>query len=150
VAVVRPEDHPETIAELERHTVIEPKAERRPKRQPPPEMYPIPAGAYRPWRTFSANVEAARRYALARLESVQFNCLDRLFTRESGWRVHARNKSSGAYGIPQALPGRKMAWAGDDWRDNATTQVRWGIHYVNVRYGSACSALQHAYRTGWY
>ena len=110
----------------------------------------IPTGVYRPWRTFSANVTRARVYALARLESVQFNCLDRLFTRESGWRVHALNRRSGAYGIPQALPGSKMAAFGDDWRDNATTQVKWGIHYVNARYGSACRALQHAYDTGWY
>ena len=136
---------------------VDPTPEPTPKPTKKPKPKPVakpdvtwPSGAYRPWRYFNANVTRARVYALARLERVQFNCIDRLFTRESGWRVHAENKSSGAYGIPQSLPGRKMAKFGDDWRDNATTQVKWGIWYVNNRYGSACRALQHSYNTGWY
>lgn len=101
-------------------------------------------------RTFGASVAAARAYALDRLGEQQFGCLDDLVRRESGWRVTASNRSSGAYGLPQALPGRKMAKYGSDWRTNATVQLKWMIAYVNGRYGSACRALQHARSTGWY
>ena len=73
----------------------------------------------------------------------QWTCLDRLWTRESGWRVHTENRSSGAYGIPQAHPGRKMASAGRDWRDNAATQIRWGLGYIDNRYGAPCGAWRH-------
>jgi len=118
-----------------------------PTHPPRPKLY---GKSYKPWREFTANVEAARTYARSVLSKTSFYCLDVLFDRESGWRVHAGNRTSGAYGIPQALPGSKMAWAGDDWRDNATTQVRWGIHYIKGRYGNACIALDHSYRTGWY
>jgi hypothetical protein len=79
-----------------------------------------------------------------------FNCLDRLWTRESGWNHRARNRYSGAYGIPQALPGGKMRSAGRDWRTNPRTQVRWGLGYIKHRYGSPCRAWRHAKATGWY
>ena len=79
----------------------------------------------------------------------QFGCLDPLWTRESGWRVSAAN-SSGAYGIPQALPGSKMAMYGADWRTNPRTQIAWGMHYIAGRYGSPCSAWAHFEATGWY
>ena len=59
---------------------------------------------------------------------------------ESGWRANAYNTSSGAYGIPQALPGRKMASAGADWVTNANTQIDWGLSYIKGRYGSPCAA----------
>jgi hypothetical protein len=110
----------------------------------------LAGGPYKPWRVFSANVIAARSWLKSQLSSTSFRCIDVLFDRESGWRVHAGNKTSGAYGIPQALPGSKMSWAGDDWRDNATTQVKWGLHYIRGRYGNPCIALDHSYRTGWY
>lgn len=80
----------------------------------------------------------------------EFACLDRLWMRESGWRVHALNKSSGAYGIPQALPATKMASAGPDWRDNAATQITWGLRYIKSRYGSPCRAWAHEVSAGWY
>jgi hypothetical protein len=96
------------------------------------------------------SVADAKAYALSRLGATQFSCLDRLARRESGWRVHAVNSSSGAYGIPQALPGSKMAIIADDWRDNPVTQVRWMIRYVNARYGSACGAWAHSEAVGWY
>ena len=134
-------------------TVSEPPSASERSHDPPKVADPPPRRsltAYKPWRTFNANVAAARRYALERLGRRQFSCLDILFDRESRWRVHAINRRSGAYGIPQALPGRKMAWAGSDWRDNATTQVRWALHYLAGRYGTACSGLAHSYRTGWY
>jgi hypothetical protein len=82
--------------------------------------------------------------------SSQWACLDALWTRESGWNVHARNASSGAYGIPQSLPGSKMASAGPNWVHNAATQIRWGLGYIGARYGSACTAWSHSQATGWY
>lgn len=93
---------------------------------------------------------AAQKYALERLGNTQYSCIYKLFMRESGWRWNAYNKNSGAYGIPQALPGSKMASAGDDWKTNPITQVKWGIRYVNGRYGSACGAWNHFQRSGWY
>jgi hypothetical protein len=79
----------------------------------------------------------------------QFGCLDSLFSRESGWRTTAANPS-GAYGIPQALPGSKMASAGSDWRYNPETQIRWGLGYIAARYGSPCGAWGHSESHGWY
>jgi phage-related protein len=81
---------------------------------------------------------------------VQFSPLDRLWTRESNWNYKARNPSSGAYGIPQALPGSKMASAGADWQTNPATQVRWGLGYIHDRYGSPSGAWAHSQNTGWY
>ena len=80
----------------------------------------------------------------------QFGCLDSLWTRESNWRVNADNPSSSAYGIPQALPGSKMASAGADWATNPVTQIRWGLGYIQDRYGSPCSAWGHSESRGWY
>jgi hypothetical protein len=68
----------------------------------------------------------------------------------SRWDPHATNPSTGAYGLPQALPGSKMASAGADWADNPATQIRWMIGYVNSRYGGSCAALSHSYSYGWY
>ena len=76
-------------------------------------------------------------------------CLDKLFNRESGWRTNARN-SSGAYGIPQALPGSKMASAGANWATDARTQIAWGLDYIKSRYGSPCGAWAHSQSSGWY
>ncbi len=80
----------------------------------------------------------------------QFNCLVSLWNKESGWRVNAANSSSGAYGIPQALPGSKMASAGADWETNAGTQIEWGLGYVSGRYGTPCGAWAHSVDNGWY
>jgi hypothetical protein len=80
----------------------------------------------------------------------QFSCLDALWTRESGWNLHATNPTSGAYGIPQALPAIKMASAGADWRTDVTTQVRWGVSYIDSVYGSPCAAWSHEEKAGWY
>jgi hypothetical protein len=78
-----------------------------------------------------------------------FGCLDSLWIRESHWNVHAANPS-GAYGIPQALPGSKMASAGSDWQDNPVTQIKWGLGYIQDRYGSPCGAWAHSQGHGWY
>lgn len=80
----------------------------------------------------------------------QFSCLVSLWNRESGWRAEALNPWSGAYGIPQALPGEKMSSAGPDWRTNAATQIAWGLSYIKARYGSPCGAWAHSESTGWY
>jgi hypothetical protein len=82
--------------------------------------------------------------------AAQFACLDPLWERESGWQVDAYNASSGAYGIPQALPGGKMASAGADWQTDADTQIRWGISYIDDTYGSPCGAWEHEEADGWY
>ena len=80
----------------------------------------------------------------------QWGCLDALWGRESGWNAYAANGSSGAYGIPQALPAWKMASAGSDWRTNPITQIRWGISYIASKYGSPCNALSHSNAYGYY
>jgi hypothetical protein len=80
----------------------------------------------------------------------QFPCLDKLWKRESGWNHRASNNSSGAYGIPQALPGSKMASEGSDWRTSPATQIKWGLGYIKGRYNSPCGAWSHSQNTGWY
>lgn len=80
----------------------------------------------------------------------QFGCLDLLWTRESNWNVYADNPTSSAYGIPQSLPGSKMASAGSDWATNPVTQITWGLGYIQDRYGSPCSAWGHSQSVGWY
>ena len=80
----------------------------------------------------------------------QFPCLDSLYIGESDWRVDADNPTSSAYGIPQALPGEKMASAGADWATNPETQIRWGLGYIRDRYGSPCSANAFKSANNWY
>jgi hypothetical protein len=80
----------------------------------------------------------------------QFPYLNWLWNRESGWNVYAENPYSGAYGIPQADPGAKMASAGPDWPGNATTQIRWGLRYIRSTYGSPRLAWDHEVADGWY
>ncbi|MCG2798862.1 MAG: ubiquitin-like domain-containing protein [Cellulomonas sp.] len=98
----------------------------------------------------SAQAVAQSMMASHGWDDAEFACLVALWNRESGWRVNAENKSSGAYGIPQALPGSKMASAGADWQTNAATQITWGLGYISGRYGTPCSAYQHLQSSGWY
>lgn len=98
---------------------------------------------------------AAQSYAAQRLGAYgwgddQLSCLLKLWTKESGWRADAYNRSSGAYGIPQALPGSKMATAGPDWMTNAGTQIEWGLRYISGRYGSPCAAWSFHLGHNWY
>jgi hypothetical protein len=79
----------------------------------------------------------------------EFNCLVSLWKKESGWRVNAANPS-GAYGIPQALPGSKMSSAGADWATNPDTQIRWGLGYIQDRYATPCGAWNKSQSSGWY
>ena len=80
----------------------------------------------------------------------QWTPLQKLWNRESGWNKYASNPYSGAYGIPQALPGSKMASAGNHWRTNATTQIRWGLRYIKGVYGRPRVAWEHELAYGWY
>jgi hypothetical protein len=99
----------------------------------------------------SGSPEAIAQQLLAQFGwSGQFACLYSLWQRESGWNMYAENPSSGAYGIPQALPGSKMASAGSDWASNAATQIRWGLSYIKSVYGSPCGAWSHEEGYGWY
>jgi hypothetical protein len=83
--------------------------------------------------------------------SDQFSgCLEPLWEKESNWNHTAQNPSSGAYGIPQSLPGEKMASHGDDWQTNPATQIAWGIDYIKGRYGTPCEAWAHSQSVGWY
>jgi hypothetical protein len=82
--------------------------------------------------------------------SDQMSCLGPLWEQESSWDPHAQNPSSGAYGIPQALPGSKMESAGSDWESNPATQIEWGLGYIQDRYGSPCGAWEHSQANGWY
>jgi hypothetical protein len=82
--------------------------------------------------------------------SFQFACLDKLWTKESNWRYKARNKTSGAHGIPQALPATKMESIGTDWRTNPVTQISWGLRYIEVRYETPCKAYKKFQRSNWY
>jgi len=96
------------------------------------------------------SVATAASAAAATWSSGQFSCLDPLWEHESGWSVTAANPGSGAYGIPQALPGSRMASAGPDWQTNAATQINWGLTYIKDTYGSPCAAWAHSQATGWY
>jgi len=80
----------------------------------------------------------------------QFVCLETLWFRESNWNHKATNPVTGAYGIPQSLPGRKMATFGDDWKTNPATQIKWGADYIEKRYGTPCEALDFFYDRNWY
>ncbi|MGK5444844.1 lytic transglycosylase domain-containing protein [Micromonospora sp. URMC 105] len=108
---------------------------------------PIPASC----NEFSGNREVGCALLLdAGFGIDQMPCLDKLWTKESGWNHKASNPSSGAYGIPQALPGSKMGSVADDWRTNPATQIKWGLGYIEGRYGDPCGAWAHSQRVGWY
>ncbi|WP_326723463.1 MULTISPECIES: transglycosylase SLT domain-containing protein [unclassified Streptomyces] len=83
-------------------------------------------------------------------DAAQFNAFSKIVEHESGWDVNATNSSSGAYGLVQALPGSKMASAGSDWKTNPETQIKWGLNYMNDRYGSPVGAWNFWQANGWY
>nr|WP_292832735.1 lytic transglycosylase domain-containing protein [Microbacterium sp.] len=112
-----------------------------PGRWSPPFVAPDPGSA----QAIAYEMVAARGWS-----DGEFACLVALWNKESGWRVNAYNASSGAYGIPQALPGGKMASAGADWSTNPATQISWGLGYIEGRYGTPCGAWNHSQAKGWY
>lgn len=97
-----------------------------------------------------AQAIAATQVAARGWGTAEYTCLVQLWQRESGWRVNAYNASSGAYGIPQSLPGSKMQSAGDDWQTNPATQITWGLGYIASRYGTPCGAWAHSEEHNWY
>ncbi len=108
------------------------------------------AASSAPAASGSARSIAKRVLASFGWSTSQFSCLEPLWAGESGWNVTASNPSTGAYGIPQALPASKMASTGPDWRTSAVTQIRWGLTYIKGTYGSPCAAWSHAQADGWY
>lgn len=80
----------------------------------------------------------------------EYKCLNQLWTKESNWNYKARNKRSGAHGIPQALPATKMNVVSTDWRTNPVTQIRWGLRYISIRYETPCKALSKHKRSNYY
>ena len=98
----------------------------------------------------SAQAEAANQMKAYGWGADQLACLIPLWQKESGWNSTAANPSSGAYGIPQSLPGNKMASAGADWQTNPATQIKWGLGYIAERYKTPCGAWNHSIAVGWY
>ncbi|MEU6535314.1 transglycosylase SLT domain-containing protein [Streptomyces sp. NPDC047000] len=94
-----------------------------------------------------AQIQAMARQMVA---SGQFQCFSNIVDHESSWNYHAVNASSGAYGLFQALPGSKMSSAGSDWQTNPATQIKWGLNYMNSRYGSPCQAWSFWQANHWY
>lgn len=99
-----------------------------------------------------SSYSAAQVQAMARqmMSAGDFQCFSNIVTRESGWNYTATNAGSGAYGLVQALPGSKMASAGADWQTNPATQIKWGLNYMNDRYGSPCGAWSFWQAHSWY
>jgi hypothetical protein len=112
----------------------------------PPNPGPIPADC----NAYKGNPAIGCKLLLqAGFGIDQMSCLFNLWTKESGWSTSSAN-SSGAYGIPQALPGSKMAAYGSDWRTNPATQIQWGLGYIKGRYGNPCGAWAHFRANNWY
>lgn len=150
------------------YTVTVPKPKPEPKPEPAPAApapkavpkpapaVPAPQAAAAPTAvTWDTTPGTAQAYAASKLSAYgwgqeQMSCLTSLWTKESSWNYQASNPSSGAYGIPQSLPGSKMASAGADWRTNPQTQINWGLGYIKGSYGSPCAAWGHSQATGWY
>ncbi|GAA0487304.1 MULTISPECIES: transglycosylase SLT domain-containing protein [Streptomyces] len=99
-----------------------------------------------------ASYTIAETQAMARqmMPADQFQCFSNIVDHESGWNYRATNAGSGAYGLVQALPGSKMASAGSDWQTNPATQIKWGLGYMNDRYGSPCGAWSFWQANSWY
>ncbi|MGW1230104.1 aggregation-promoting factor C-terminal-like domain-containing protein [Streptomyces sp. NPDC001478] len=111
-----------------------------------PAMAATPAAA--PTSASSGSAQDTARQMIG--DEAQFQCFSNIVSHESGWNPTATNASSGAYGLVQALPGSKMASAGSDWQTNPATQIKWGMDYMNSRYGSPCGAWSFWQANSWY
>lgn len=122
-------------------------AEEAARKKRPPNFGPIPASCqvYKGNRAIGCTLMLQAGFGLD-----QMPCLDKLWTKESGWNERSHNRSSGAYGIPQALPGSKMSKFGGDWEYNPATQVKWGLSYIKSTYDTPCGAWQTFLNKGWY
>jgi len=144
-AIERARRKAESDAEAARKRAAEEAAR---KNRPPSKPYtgPIPASC----QEYSGNRAIGCALMLEAGHGLdQFPCLEKLWTKESGWTTTSSNPN-GAYGIPQALPGSKMATYGSDWQTNPATQIKWGLNYIKSRYSTPCGAWQHFLDTGWY
>ena len=121
-----------------------------PTADPKPTTSPSAAPAPRPLRLVRRSRSRRRCWPTSAGHRVSSAVSTSFWERESGWNPAATNPYSGAYGIPQALPGAKMASAGADWETNAATQIRWGLGYIKDTYGSPCAAWSHETAYGWY
>lgn len=139
-----PEPAPEPVVETQAAAPAEQAVAPEQAATPAPEPAPVQVTAGGS-RGIAQQMIAARGWPAS-----EFQCLDTLWMRESNWNHLAMNPSSGAYGIPQSLPGSKMASHGADWRTNPATQIAWGLDYIRGRYGTPCGALNHSYARGWY
>jgi len=133
-------------------TVVRTASKPRPTPTPTPSPSPATTAAAPTAPVSSGDPRAVARSLLGSFgfAASEFSCLDPLWAGESGWDVHADNPSSSAYGIPQALPGSKMATAGPDWQNDAATQIKWGLGYIKGRYGTPCGAWSFKQAHGWY
>ncbi|MGW7367367.1 aggregation-promoting factor C-terminal-like domain-containing protein [Streptomyces sp. NPDC054841] len=100
--------------------------------------------------TSTASAATPQELAKQMMPAAEFQCFDKIVQHESNWDPTATNASSGAYGLVQALPGGKMASAGADWKTNPETQIKWGLEYMNERYGSPCGAWNFWQANNWY
>lgn len=153
-AISRGQRRAQPVVEAKTPLAQAPQSSPRPTPTEPPQSQappPPPPDAPADCDSYSGN----RLIACAMLGDYGFGidqmpALDNLWTRESGWNELAANPSSGAYGIPQALPGDKMATCGDDWRTNPATQICWGLGYIKDRYGDPAGAWAFFQSRGWY
>jgi len=125
----------------------------KPKPKPKPQVRHAPATASRATTRVPLTDPRSAAHAMLLRQGYgesEWTCLDALWTRESSWSASATNASSGAYGIPQALPAEKMASFGADFRTNPITQISWGLWYIHASYGSPCAALSHENSYGYY
>ena len=134
-------DHSASVARDAYAVQPKPKPVVRAARTAPAAGTPDPGTA----KAIAYDMVAARGWGEA-----EYNCLVALWQKESGWNVYAHNRSSGAYGIPQSLPGNKMASVGADWATNPATQITWGLGYIQGRYGTPCGAWNASLAKGWY
>ena len=125
----------------------EEEASRSTTRSAGPPSYPAPASC----DVYSGNKKiGCTQLVAAGFGLNQMPCLEKLWQKESGWNPLAHNKSSGAHGIPQAVPGDKMAAFGSNWYSDPTPQIKWGLSYIKGRYKTPCGAWSHSQSTGWY
>ncbi|MFA7765056.1 transglycosylase SLT domain-containing protein [Streptomyces sp. NRRL S-448] len=124
------------------------KKEREEKEQVASRSAARDAGDFAPQSSYT--VAQVKAIAQQMVPAGQFQCFSNIINQESTWNYKAVNSSSGAYGLVQALPGSKMASAGADWRTNPATQIKWGLNYMEDRYGSPCGAWSFHQANGWY
>jgi hypothetical protein len=101
-------------------------------------------------QSIALNMLPSYGFGSSQSSNPQYSCLVNLWNRESGWNYQAENPYSGAYGIPQALPGSKMSSAGADWQTNPATQIKWGLGYIQSIYGTPCGAWNFELANGYY